>query len=795
MSDFKSKVPSPVAPANLPTYDGGHPGKSAVRSELARLGGQEGIRSSEWADADGMTYRLDTRNGFPEIVATAARKKKANTGDTFMAERGFIAHVPGEPGAARFSPYSLAVQDPNYLLFGNVYTVLPIKSTYNVPTGDTTEWLDIISFYKGKILVNGLEMKDLQITSPPIEALPWLIPRSGTGLAQYGDAIQNETEKRVFSIERDRVHSWMDGAVDAILNNPSARPDKALMCGARIDPATHQASLLQLAFTGSEWDSLMGGWAITTAQVSMLLTPPYLTKIDAGLSAEQSLCIPESTGTSSGTEEVPYTLPPCQVGLHGTGFAHHGTDMSYVRFYYDSAWVEKPEGYETSNYGRSNYAKENSSSTAIDDIEISVSATNTYYSGSQTSFVGMREQYGTAPGSRGNSYTAVTDDSPEPVFADPWGTNWWGVQMDYFTQDNYSAAANLSSWQSHKTDGSFSISAGGHTLVGGSFSRYVVPAGGTQTKFTAHDWAIAYYFPPGAFTNLDYFGPTFQVYGGLEDPDKRAIAAARVAEFAGNYDGVKSYSQNAAAVGYGNFGDRIFKKYNTTLGVRDPVDDRSLNWTTKDFLLHDSANGCFISIDASFSGSQSYGQGADAQFSVVLTVTTPFGVVTQTLFETPLRYTDLLPEEELEYSFTYVPSPQQRVIFAPLFRDQGDFKGAAYTTAAELANGALQTCLFNFVLKLDTYYAVGTDTSSYPTINFIPCNLLEMLYAYVYSSKYGVDQYERYPVDNAARYNALQNSLFSAQWRVNYRDGVFVDWLDTLGNAYITETMTELYRT
>lgn len=792
MSDFKSKVPSPVAPANLPTYDGGHPGKSAVRSELARLGGQEGIRSSEWADADGMTYRLDTRNGFPEIVAT--RKPSGITEDVTTGRRGFVAHVVNAAKSALFYPYDLSVIEPGYTVHHHTYTVLPFATTYNSPSADLTHWYDTLSFYNGKVLVNGLEMKSLKIGSVPDKALPWLIPRSGTGLAQYGDAIQNETEKRVFSIERDRVHSWMDGDVDAVLNNPSARPDKALMCGARIDPETHQASLLQLAFTGSEWDSLMGGWAITTAQVSMLLTPPYLTKIDAGLSAEQSLCIPQSTGSSSGTEETAYDLPPCQVGLHGTGFAHHGTDMSYVRFYYDSAWVEKPDGYELINYERSNYSKENSGSTAIDDLEINVEATNAYYNGSQTSSVGMREQVGSAPGSRGDGDIAVTDTSPEPIFADPWGASWWGVQEDGFSQDTYSSAANLSSWQSHKTEGRFSISAGGYTLVGGSFSRYVVPTGGTQTKFTAHDWAIAYYYPPGTFSNLDYLGPTFQVSGLLTDPAKRAIAAARVVDFAGNYDGVKSYSQNAAALGYGNFGDRVLKKYDTALGVRDPVDDRSLNWATKDFLLYDSTNGFFISIDASFSGSQSYGQGADAQLSVVLTVTTPFGVVAQTLFETPLRYTDLLPEEELEYSFTYVPSPQQRVIFAPLFRDQGDFKGAAYTTAAELANGALPTCLFNFVLKLDTYYAVGTDTSNYQTTNFIPCNLLEMLYAYVYSSKYGVDQYERYPVDNAARYNAFQNSLFSAQWRVNYRDGVFIDWLDTLGAPYIADTMTELYR-
>ena len=50
-----------------------------------------------------------------------------------------------------------------------------------------------------------------------------------------------------------------------------------------------------------------------------------------------------------------------------------------------------------------------------------------------------------------------------------------------------------------------------------------------------------------------------------------------------------------------------------------------------------------------------------------------------------------------------VPSPQIRAIFAPLYQEQGSFKGAHYVTEAEEANGALPFHGFNFVLVLQPY--------------------------------------------------------------------------------------------
>ncbi|HRD13754.1 MAG TPA: hypothetical protein PLI79_18045, partial [Mycobacterium sp.] len=163
-------------------------------------------------------------------------------------------------------------------------------------------------------------------------------------------------------------------------------------------------------------------------------------------------------------------------------------------------------------------------------------------------------------------------------------------------------------------------------------------------------------------------------------------------------------------------------------------------------------------------------------------------------------YGELLPEKILDEDLGLwaVPSPQIRAIFAPLYQEQGSFKGAHYVTAAEEANGALPFHGFNFVLRLQMYDSIGTinaENASQHEIHMVPCNLLEMLYAFVFSQEYGVSQYERYPVHYAARFKALQESLFSSTVRVHIKNGAVQDWLDALGHPYIDDTTTELYRT
>ena len=140
-------------------------------------------------------------------------------------------------------------------------------------------------------------------------------------------------------------------------------------------------------------------------------------------------------------------------------------------------------------------------------------------------------------------------------------------------------------------------------------------------------------------------------------------------------------------------------------------------------------------------------------------------------------------------------SPQIRAIFA-LYTKSRTPSRAHYVTAAEEANGALPFHGFNFVLRLQMYDSIGTinaENASQHEIHMVPCNLLEMLYAFVFSQEYGVSQYERYPVTMPRASKALQESLFSSTVRVHIRDGAVHDWLDALGHPYIDDTTTELY--
>jgi hypothetical protein len=239
--------------------------------------------------------------------------------------------------------------------------------------------------------------------------------------------------------------------------------------------------------------------------------------------------------------------------------------------------------------------------------------------------------------------------------------------------------------------------------------------------------------------------------------------------------------------------------YSRTIANDITQDTRSLTWRTKDYLLHDVTNGVYISVEGSFSGS---GHPATATLAVSLKVQTRYHTNVITLGEWAYTYTELLPEKifDEDNGLWAVPSPQIRAIFAPLYQEQGSFKGAHYVTEAEEANGALPFHGFNFVLVLQPYDAVSScnDDNLGTQVFMVPCNLLEMLYAFVFSQEYGVSQYERYPVSFLQRYTDIMSgasALFNVSRRVQIRDGVVSNWVSNLGTAYGNSPTTELYRT
>jgi len=222
-------------------------------------------------------------------------------------------------------------------------------------------------------------------------------------------------------------------------------------------------------------------------------------------------------------------------------------------------------------------------------------------------------------------------------------------------------------------------------------------------------------------------------------------------------------------------------------------DESVLTWSTKDYLLYDTTNGVYISVEGYFAGANT-----SAALSVILRVKTRGHDVVQNLHDSTYSG-QVLPEVLIDTGRYAIPSPQIRAIFAPLYCEQGTFKGAHYVTLAEEANGATPFHGFNFILRLKMYGDLATlnqQNDANTEVGFIPCNLLEMLYAFVFSQAYGVAETgERYPVWYPARFTAMRDVLFTNPIRVNIRNGVNADWLDTLGAPYIDDTTTELYRT
>jgi hypothetical protein len=222
-------------------------------------------------------------------------------------------------------------------------------------------------------------------------------------------------------------------------------------------------------------------------------------------------------------------------------------------------------------------------------------------------------------------------------------------------------------------------------------------------------------------------------------------------------------------------------------------DDQALTWNTKDYLLYDTANGVFISVEGAFVGANT-----SATLTVFLRVKTRHHENVQTLDTRTYTYGELLPEVEIDTGRYAIPSPQIRAIFAPLYQEQGSFKGAHYVTALEEGNGASPFHGFNFLLHLRMYGDLPSvvEDNDGRDVFFVPCNLLEMLYAFVFSQEYGVSASgKRYPVTFTARFNALRDSLFTTPFRVAVRNGVAGAWTDALGADFASVSNVSLWRT
>lgn len=793
--------------------DVGQPAESGMRL------GVSGIRTVEWTQNDGSVVRLSHRGGHPiyETVEGGAGSQAAEN-----YRRGFVAVVPGATTGTLFNPYTLAVVQHGFKPAGALYYVLDYATDWNVSPSDTTNWRDVIVFDGNKILINGLRMAPpLQdLASVPAGGIPYFI-NTGLSGGQYG----RPQDRRTFAVARELVKSWASAGITETLTPTTPRVDeKALTLGPAIVRSTHKAWLGQMYYTGTSATDDAGTWAFSQREVNMMLASPFLSGTNSSASVDMTPPSLTSAGTSSGSISTDVTLPDTPVGM--TGVAELRQDNPYdgsraatvVVWGFDTQISRPLQGLRSGSYSRLTYTGSQSSTETQAGIALDYSGSNTKYWDSRSEHYTIKAQLVPMADAPTSTYTymgmsATATDifyavSPGDIYPRRNKTERYvsggGHYPDSYHSRNYEVQT-----------AAFSVSTPLFDLV--TVSIYRESSSGQLVELSPNMTYYPPYFGPYYYhvsgmgsagrveLNYDYNpgNDTFPVgdtYKQNPSPPPNQLPAV-IAEV----EALRTAMRDAhmAAIFYDDesssgdterpYGGNSF--YYASVNPSVDLLSQTLTWQTSDFILFDEDNGVYIRIDGEFSG-----QDTDATLTVSLVIETRHDTTTVQLLTRDYTYGDLLPEYEIGSTGKYaIPSPQVRAMFAPLYREQGSFKGAHYVTQAEEGLGATPAHLFNFRLILHTLSDVGevnelnaTDTN----VHFVPFNLLEMLYCFVFSQDYGVGAStgQRYPVTFTTRFNDLATNLFGVPFDVAVRDGTIGDWTHALHSSFVGVHGASLHR-
>ena len=781
---------------NLPTFEGVKD-KTLARKMIDVLGGTSGIRTLIRDNLDGSRTMLRTRNGFPEFTTIQGKV------ETVASKlRGFVARVYGLSYGLLFWPVDMLARSKKYIPVEHGYYVAPFATTHNAAAAIDAHWNDVWTLTSaGKILINNSTYSgfgDVGSIGGMAGAIPYVIPKSS---GDYGAEEDNNTVvKRIFAVGRTSVAVLASGSYEypkTKLWPITPRNDgKAVTCGQFLDASDHTATMSQLWFTGNSWDALLGGWVISTTEVALLLTSPYMNRIDSNFIVEQSYAQPVSQGTTSATYTSGEGFPEVELWIVGVGEKRYTASNNYLHAIFPWRYAESRsvDGKRSATASNQTWLGSAASSGEIGGESIGVAQTNTLVISSRSETLGFDAISIDLPPVSTVSYGSETGEYRSPPPRVTWPTLSESINTVPRGASVYSHdAATLpgsASYIEKSQDGELNIScASGFDLVRVTFSKVAesgnnlsaVPVTGRYATPLANPYANV--DSTGGFGNASKV--VLQIIPMVSVPDDSILLPYLVEHADSIYTGGLCYDR---------WPSNIEPALYTTTSAARAKDDRVLHWETRDFILFDKREQVYIYILGEFDASSSDGESVESSLSVSLVVSSRLGEAREVLFLASLSFSELLPEIELTATIDYVPLPKPAAFFAPKHREQGGFNGAAYTTAVEEANGATPACLINFVLRLETYFAIGQEEVG-SEVSFIPCNLLEMLYAYVFSQKYGMDTYERYPVDHAANFNLVMAGLFNRQHRVAYKDGAFVDWLDTFGGQYASQETQQLYRT
>ncbi len=753
-------------------------------------------------------YSLDASIPVRSGVGQAIFKRDKPSDPT----RGFALSAPGASWGTRYNPYTLSALDTRYAPTYVQYTVLPFASNWHVL--DTQLWHDVISFESGVIRVNGAPMSLLQtIGAPPAGTIPWLLPAVGIGLQKYGSAALNATEKRLFAIGRSDVRALAISTPTVILPPSAPRAaGKAMTIGPRASGNT--AWLGQLYFTGQTWDDDYGAWAFSDAEVQMMLSSPYLSMISSAPSVDMpTATLPTTSQNSSGNINTPITLPETAIGLIGIGEVETVANV-YAKNSASVVWPNRStynsplSGYTYASYNRSTFASSKSQSISQASKSMSYSSTNSRRFDIRNESTVINSQYiytgatANSPGGGGeyfldhenNTLKWTYGNTPSSI-SGARGVDRIDVQLSGITGSNVTRNVESQTMTA-------SIDMSGEQLVSVIASDDL--SSGPYPTFTADNSYYAVYLNKPISTTRVNSGMGLSNYVDLKEGSYlgyyknpaggwSGMPSGAVAEIQSAFNAMQNAYVGTICYSYeGQSGYYHPNKYTVTINASQTSGSSYLSWKTNDYLFYDVDNGVKISVEGTISGSQTYGSAASVVLTVILRVKTRYHDVTKTLSVINFTYSNLFKKTLIGSTGKYaVPSPKIRAMFAPLYQEQGSFKGAAYVTQAEESSGSLPAHLFRFRLYLRMYGDFGSvnNDNDGDNVYYVPVNMLEMLYAICFSQDMGVGEH-RYPVTAQDRFESVQNALFSAPFSVNVRDGSIGDWDTALSGS----TNNRLYR-
>lgn len=821
--------------------DVGQPAESGMRL------GVGGIRTVEHVQSDGSVMRLSHRGGYPlyETVEGGAGSQAAEN-----YRRGFVAVVPGATAGTLFNPYSLAVVQHGFKPAGALYYVLDYATSWNVSPSDTTNWRDVIVFDGNKLLINGLRMAPpLQdLASVPSGSVPYFI-NTGLSGSQYG----RTQDRRTFAVARELVKSWASTGITETLTPTTPRTDeKALTIGPAIVRSTHKAWLGQIYYTGTSADDDAGTWAFSQREVNMMLASPFLSGTNSSASVDMTAPGFGAGVASSGSGNWDITLPPTEIGMYSTPTSTKEELFSQRYDFYDAqvptpstgifeghfnyaGTVSRPlQGVKSGSYTRTTYTASASDSVQVTDKQFDFVLNNTKIFDSRSTGTNVKSQWvdydasingvdsttgANMTGNSTNLYWGQFFTSPPPSgglndrMPGPHG----GKSNRYVDGGSISGVSETRSHEEQTlsasvTSGSLSLVAlsasrnysygqlAGYTPVTGYYAPYIAsawaPVYSGMGVYGRASWRLdAYSNPSTDETWILYYEATVQYISGWGNWYKQTQATQD--KINAKYQQVHNaiMAQTARYDDESSSGITFRTFYNGYVSPSVTQLSQSLTWQTRDFILFDEDNGVYISVVGDFSG-----QDADATLTVSLVIETRHDTTTIQLLTRNYTYTDLLPEYEIGTTGKYaVPSPQVRAMFAPLHREQGSFKGAHYVTLDEETAGADPAHLFSMQLVLHSFSDMGQVNELNTTdagVHFVPFNLLEMLYCFVFSQDYGVgaSTSQRYPVTFSARYNDLMANLFGVPFNITVRDGVETPWTHSLHSSFVGVHGASLHR-